>query len=100
MDDPAQDDAAGSDLLISEDLVQSPAHVQAQTGAIDFDGSLHPPLSLHQDLSDGNGGQAWPAGMVLTRYLLRSKREALRDSSMSVSLISGLAQLVLTTSSG
>lgn len=69
---------------IDEDLVQSPTHKIAQTGEIDFDGLLQPSLILHQDLANGNGGQAWPAGMVLTKYLLRKKRDELQQSTMSV----------------
>ena len=68
-------------FAISEDLVQSPSHKAAHTGTIDFDGLS---LRLHQDLSEGNGGQAWPAGMTLAKYLLRTKRDVLKDCSMSV----------------
>lgn len=71
-------------FLLSEDLVESRTPKRAETSTIDFDGLLQPPLSLHQDLRSGNGGQAWPAGMVLTKYLLRRKREELRSSSMFV----------------
>ncbi|KAH9811154.1 S-adenosyl-L-methionine-dependent protein-lysine N- methyltransferase [Teratosphaeria destructans] len=78
------DTEAGADVFtISEDLVCSPAHKQASTGEVDFDGLLEDrPLKLHQDLAKGNGGQAWPAGHVLARYLLRKKREELKKCSM------------------
>ena len=75
------------DLAISEDLVQSPAHQAAATSTLDFDGLLQPAetaLKLHQDLANGNGGKAWPAGVVLAKYLLRRKRDELRGASMSV----------------
>lgn len=72
------------DLAISEDLVQSPTHKAALTSTLDFDGLLQPALQLHQDLANGNGGQAWPAGMVLAKYLLRRKRDELTGASMSV----------------
>lgn len=75
---------ASDTFAIDEDLVQSPTHKIAQTGEVDFDGLLQPSLVLHQDLANGNGGQAWPAGMVLTKYLLRKKRDELRQSTMSV----------------
>lgn len=72
--------------LLSEDLVQSPTHKAASTKAVDFHGILTPALILHEDLTSGNGGQAWPAGMILGTYLLRRKRDELRDaSSMLVS---------------
>jgi protein N-lysine methyltransferase METTL21A len=72
------------EFTIGEDLVQSPKHKAALTGTIDFDGLLQPGLVLHQDLANGNGGQAWPAGMVLTKYLLRRKRDELKQSTMFV----------------
>lgn len=71
-------------FALSEDLVQSPTHKSASTRTVDFDGLLAPPLTLHEDLSEGNGGQAWPAGMILTKYLLRRKREELQHASMCV----------------
>jgi protein N-lysine methyltransferase METTL21A len=71
-------------FVVDEDLVQSPAHKAAETGSIDFDGLLQTGLLLHQDLTHGNGGQAWPAGVVLTKYLLRRKRDELQNSTMSV----------------
>lgn len=78
-------DPAGDGVFFSEELVQSPIHIPAQTGLIDFDGFLEPALVLSQDLTSGNGGQAWPAGIVLAKYLLRSTaRDTLKTSSMSV----------------
>jgi hypothetical protein len=74
---------------LSEELVTSPTHKPKATTSVDFDGLLSPsaPLVLHEDLAKGNGGQAWPAGMILARYLLRTKRDALRKaSSMSVAI--------------
>ncbi|KAK1809272.1 Protein-lysine N-methyltransferase efm6, partial [Friedmanniomyces endolithicus] len=69
-------------FAISEDLVQSPTHKQASITRTDFDGLLQEPLLLSEDLAKGNGGQAWPAGHVLARYLLRRKLGDLRDASM------------------
>jgi hypothetical protein len=71
-------------FALGEDLVQSPHHKAPSTTKVDFDGLLDPALVLHEDLAKGNGGQAWPAGMILTRYLLRRKREELRKASMYV----------------
>ncbi|KAK8158567.1 putative methyltransferase-domain-containing protein [Phyllosticta citrichinensis] len=54
------------------DLVSLPEYKAAGTSKLDFDGLLaHRPLELHEDLKGGCGGQLWPAGMVLSRYLLR-----------------------------
>lgn len=68
---------------ISEDFVQSPTHKQQATTELDFDGLLQSRLlKLHEDLAKGNGGQAWPAGRTLTKYLLRQKRDELKHCSM------------------
>lgn len=82
--DAGEADDNGFDFAISEDLVQSPTHRAPATGTLDFDGLLQPALQLHQDLANGNGGQAWPAGVVLAKYLLRRKRDELKGASMSV----------------
>jgi len=72
-------------FAISEDLVQSPSHKSAGQQTIDFDGLLDPPLLVHEDLTNGNGGQIWVAGMRLAKYLLRRRRDELkRATSMFV----------------
>ncbi|KAK1057031.1 Protein-lysine N-methyltransferase efm6 [Friedmanniomyces endolithicus] len=77
------DDDDGAPFAISEDLVQSPTHKQASITRTDFDGLLKStPLLLSEDLAKGNGGQAWPAGFVLARYLLRTKLGELRNASI------------------
>lgn len=65
----------------SEDLVTSPNHQAKSTKDIDFDGLLNTPLTLHEDLAKGNGGQAWPAGMILTKYILRQKQNEMKKAS-------------------
>lgn len=72
------------EFTVDEDYVQSPTHHLALTSAVDFNGLLDAPLVLHQDLRNGNGGQLWPAGVILTKYLLRIKRDELRQASMFV----------------
>ena len=69
---------------ISEDLVQSPVHKAAGVSSVDFDGLLSPPLRLQEDLSEGCGGQLWPAGMVLSKYMLRKHKDGIQNSSMFV----------------
>ncbi|KAI9709162.1 MAG: hypothetical protein M1812_007747 [Candelaria pacifica] len=64
-------------FAVSEDLVQSPSHKHADTCNVDFEGLLSKPLRLHEDLAEGCGGQLWPAGMVLARYMLQKHRERL-----------------------
>jgi hypothetical protein len=47
---------------------------------------LDPPLLLHEDLADGCGGMLWPAGMRLAKYILKMKKEEIRNAeSMCVS---------------
>lgn len=80
----------GNAFAISEDLVESPRHKEASTKSVDFDGLLRDcPLRLHEDLSEGNGGQAWPAGFVLARYLLRNRDLFTHASTSVVELGSG-----------
>ncbi|MCJ1389245.1 hypothetical protein MMC18_002101 [Xylographa bjoerkii] len=62
-------------LHISEDFLPSRPPKTASTTNLSFSGLLSPPLRLHEDLKDGCGGQLWPAGMVLARYLLERKEE-------------------------
>lgn len=69
------------DFGLSEDLVTSPTHKAKATKSVDFDGLLTPPLLLHEDLAKGNGGQAWPAGMILAKYVLRKKQDELQKAS-------------------
>lgn len=54
----------------------------ATTTQLDFDGLLDPALVLHEDLRDGCGGQMWPAGRVLARYLLNYHLNDLTDKSI------------------
>ncbi|KAI9873775.1 MAG: hypothetical protein M1830_010616 [Pleopsidium flavum] len=80
MHEPVEDD---DDLLaISEDLVESPTHKPASTTIIDFDGLLTPPLKLQEDLAQGCGGQLWPAGMVLAKYILRHHRDSFKGKTI------------------
>lgn len=76
-------------LIIGEDLVQSPEHKAAGTQSIDFDGLLSPPLELHEDLSKGCGGQLWPAGLVVAKYMLRHL-ELLQGRSVYVFIVQAL----------
>jgi len=62
-------------LHISEDFLPSRVPKAPGTTDLSFSGLLSSPLHLHEDLKDGCGGQLWPAGMVLARYLLEKKEE-------------------------
>lgn len=55
---------------VSDTLAPPRVNKIAGTTTINFDGLLTDPLLLKEDLKNGCGGQLWPAGMVLSRYLL------------------------------
>ncbi|KAF2997292.1 hypothetical protein E8E13_000781 [Curvularia kusanoi] len=60
-----------------------PAPIKAAGVAeVDFDGVLSPPLKVHEDLKNGCGGQLWPAGMVLGKYMLRKHQDSLAGKSV------------------
>lgn len=69
---------------ISEDLAPPPIYKAAAISSVDFDGLLQPPLQLAEDLKEGCGGQLWPAGMVLAKYLLRQPKDMFSDKTMFV----------------
>lgn len=71
-----------SPLSIGVGLAPLPIYKAASTTSIDFAALLEPPLQLHQDLKSGCGGQLWPAGMVLTKHMLRYHRNSLKDARM------------------
>ncbi|OBT61419.1 hypothetical protein VE03_09496 [Pseudogymnoascus sp. 23342-1-I1] len=71
-----------SPLSIGVDLTPLPVYKDAKTTSIDFDGLLTAPLQLHEDLKGGCGGQLWPAGMVLSKYMLREHKDDLKDATI------------------
>ncbi|KAI0856261.1 putative methyltransferase-domain-containing protein [Xylaria cubensis] len=68
-----------SPLALAEDFTPLPAYKAAGTTETDFDGLLPAgkQLRLHEDLKNGCGGQLWPAGMTLARYMLRYHAKSL-----------------------
>ena len=72
-----------SDLTITESLIPSRPLASPTTISLSFSGLLDPRLLLHVDPSEC-GGQLWPAGMVLAKYLLRCKLPDLRGKTMFV----------------
>lgn len=73
-----------SPLAVGENLTPLPVYKEAGTTSLDFDGLLSQPLKLHEDLKSGCGGQAWPAGMVLAKHMLRYHRDDLQNAKMYV----------------
>ena len=73
-----------SPLAIGTDLAPLRELKAAATTNLDFSGLLPSAIQLHEDLKSGNGGQAWPAGMVLAKHMLRYHRNDLKNSRMWV----------------
>ncbi|KAL4896329.1 putative methyltransferase-domain-containing protein [Aspergillus ambiguus] len=82
--DPTNPELIDSDAAfdISESLVPVRDRKTAGHSTISFGGLLKEPLLLKEDLKEGCGGQLWPAGMVLARYLLRQRRSDLVDKQI------------------
>ncbi|KAL1983549.1 hypothetical protein VTN96DRAFT_10209 [Rasamsonia emersonii] len=59
---------------ISESLVPIRELKQPGITSVSFDGLLKDPLLLKEDLKKGCGGQLWPAGILLAKYMLREHR--------------------------
>ncbi|PWW75252.1 hypothetical protein C7212DRAFT_358137 [Tuber magnatum] len=53
------------------DLVEPAPILKPRTIETTFNGLLSSPIKLHEDLAKGCGGQIWPAGETLAKYLLR-----------------------------
>lgn len=89
MEEVLSPDSAGFNdpLNISESLVPAREIKQAGQSNVTFDSLLQRPLLLKEDLKEGCGGQLWPAGMVLAKYMLRRHRSSLVDKTMSVLFI-------------
>lgn len=71
-------------LDVSESLAPPRVNKVAGTTTLDFDGFLKEPLMLKEDLKDGCGGQLWPAGIILARYLLSQHSADMSDKTMWV----------------
>lgn len=73
--------SAENDIFSISTHLVPPAQVKsAGTTSIGFDGLLPEPLLLHEDLREGCGGQLWPAGMVLSKYMLTYHKNSLSSN--------------------
>lgn len=95
--DPVSTEDSYETIYLSESLVPSQAHKQATTSSTTFDGLLEPPLLLNEDLKEGCGGQLWPAGMVLAKYMLRKHRADLKQKTMFACSYLSLRSIVTCT---
>ncbi|KAF9738465.1 hypothetical protein PMIN06_007358 [Paraphaeosphaeria minitans] len=76
-------DSEGNGVFgVSEDLVPPALMKSAGVSEVDFEGLLSPPLKLQEDLKNGCGGQLWPAGMVLSKYMLTKHRSDLNGKEI------------------
>jgi len=76
------DDERADFLNFGQDLVEQSTLKASGTSSIHFDGLINPPLQLHEDLAGGCGGQLWPAGMVLAKYMLMKHNQTLDGKTM------------------
>ncbi len=77
-------DSTDAFFMVTEGLVPSIPRKFPTTTIVDFSGLLTAPLVLETDLKEGCGGELWPAGKVLAKYLIQCKMDDLRGKSMFV----------------
>lgn len=67
-------------------IAPMPEYKAAGETVIGFDGLLAPApdLRLREDLTNGCGGQTWPAGMVLAKHMLRYHKATMGNARMYV----------------
>lgn len=82
---------------ISPTLVPERENKAAGTTTLTFDDLLasSTPLLLHEDLHEGCGGQLWPAGMVLAKYMLTCHKSLLGQSIIEIGAGGGLVGLAV-----
>lgn len=78
------DDSDNSQVLVGESLIPIRERKHAGTTVVNVDGLLKEPLQLKEDLKQGCGGQLWPAGLLLSRYMLEEHATDLVGKTMFV----------------
>lgn len=81
--------------IFSLSLVPERANKAAGTSETTFDNLLIDPLYLHEDLKNGCGGQLWPAGMTLARYMLKYHPDLRSCSVLEIGAGGGLVGLAV-----
>ncbi|TGZ85006.1 hypothetical protein EX30DRAFT_337435 [Ascodesmis nigricans] len=71
----------------STDFVPPAPILEPHVTTTTFSGLLASPLKIYEDLAKGCGGQIWPAGELLSKYLLRRYG---RESKSETKLVEGL----------
>ena len=84
--DNASDAGSRNGDTDADAIAPLPEYKTAGETVIGFDGLLKPApdLRLREDLSEGCGGQLWPAGMVLAKHMLRYHRADMAQARMYV----------------
>lgn len=85
-----------NDIFGVADFVVPPREIKAagQTD-LSFNRLLSPPLKLHEDLSEGCGGQLWPAGMSLAQYMLTYHKPLVGKHIIEIGAGGGLSGLAV-----
>lgn len=81
--------------IFALDVVPEREIKSASTQSTDFDGLLPHPILLHEDLKDGCGGQLWPAGMNLAKYMLKYHNDLRGKSIIEIGAGGGLVGLAV-----
>ena len=81
--------------IFSLSIIPDRANKAASTTSTDFDGLLLEPILLHEDLKDGCGGQLWPAGMTLAKYMLKYHQDLRGKSIIEIGAGGGLVGLAV-----
>lgn len=79
-------DSEDSQVLVGESLIPIRERKHPGTTVVTIDGLLKEPLHLKEDLKEGCGGQLWPAGLLLSRYMLKEHATDLVGKTMFVIL--------------
>ena len=81
--------------VFSIGLIPERENKSAGTTQADFDGLLSEPLLLHEDLKEGCGGQLWPAGITLTKYMLKHHPDLTGKKILEIGTGGGLVGLAV-----
>lgn len=83
--------------IFSLSIVPDRENKAAGITSTDFDGLLHTPILLHEDLKEGCGGQLWPAGMTLAKYMLKYHQDLRGKSVLEIGAGGGLVGLAIAS---
>lgn len=93
---PSRSPSPENNIFNVPDFYVPPREIKAvgQTD-LSFDGLLAEPLKIHEDLSEGCGGQLWRAGMTLAQYMLTHHKSLLGKNIIEIGAGGGLVGLAV-----